>query len=44
MAGSSTVFHSQELWRNHRFKVTVAELFDALKRLKLLVMQETQFA
>ena len=38
----STVFLGQELWRNHRFKVTLAELFDALKRLKLLVIQETQ--
>ena len=40
----STVFLGQELWRNHRFKVTLAELFDALKRLKLLVIQETQYA
>ena len=30
----STVFLGQELWRNHRFKVRLAELFDALKRLK----------
>ena len=40
----STVFLGQELWRNQRFKVTLAELFVALKRLKLLVIQETQFA
>ena len=40
----STVFVGQELWRNHRFKVTLAELFDALKRLKLLVIQEAQYA
>ena len=40
----STVFLGQELWRNHRFTVTIAELFDALKRLKLLTMQEAQYA
>ena len=40
----STVFLGQELWRNHRFKITLAELFDALKRLKLLVIQEAQYA
>ena len=40
----SMVFLGQELWRNHRFNVTLAELFDALKRLKLLVMQEAQYA
>ena len=40
----STMFLGQELWRNHRFKVTLAELFDALKRLELLVMQEAQKA
>ena len=40
----STVFLGQELWRNHRFKVTLAELFDALKRLKLLVIHEAQYA
>ena len=40
----STVFLGRELWRNHRFKVTLTELFDSLKRLKLLVVQETQFA
>ena len=40
----STVFLGQQLWRNHRFKVTLAELFDALKRLKLLVIQEAQYA
>ena len=40
----SIVFLGQELWRNHRFKVTLAELFDALKRLKLLVRQEAQHA
>ena len=39
-----TVFLGQELWRNHRFKVTLTELFDSLKRLKLLVVQEAQFA
>ena len=39
----STVFLGQELWRNHRLKVTLAELFDALKRLKLLVLQEAQY-
>ena len=40
----STVFLDQQLWRNHRFKVTLAELFEALKRLKLLVIQEAQYA
>jgi len=40
----STVFLGQELWRNHRFKVRIAELFDALKRLKLLVIHEAQYA
>ena len=40
----SMVFVGQELWRNHRFKVTLAELFDALKRLKLLVIPEAQYA
>ena len=40
----STVFLGQELWRNHRFKVTLAELFDALKGLKLLVIQQAQYA
>ena len=34
------VFLGQELWRNHRFKVKLTELIDALKRLKLLVVQE----
>ena len=34
----------QDLWHNHRLRVTLAELFDALKRLKLLVMQEAQYA
>ena len=36
----STVFLGQELWPNHRFKVRLAELFDALKRLKLFVIHE----
>ena len=40
----SMVFLGQELWRNHRSRVTLSELFDALKRLKLLVMQEAQYA
>ena len=40
----STVFLGQELWRNHRFKVRLAELFDALKRLRLLVIQEASYA
>ena len=40
----STVFLGQELWRNHRFKVRLAELFDALKRLKFLVIQEASYA
>ena len=40
----STVFLGQELWRSHRFKVTLSELFDALKRLKLLVVQQAQYA
>ena len=40
----STVFLGQELWRNHRFTVTLAELFDAVKRLKLLVMHQAQYA
>ena len=39
----STVFLGQELWRNHRFKVRLSELFDALKRLKLLVIQEASY-
>ena len=38
----STVFLGQELWRNHRFKVRLAKLFEALKHLKLLVIQEAQ--
>ena len=40
----STVFLGQQLWRSHRFKVRLAELFDALKRLKLLVIQEPSYA
>ena len=32
-----------ELWRNHRFKVRLAELFEALKRLKLLVIHEARY-
>ena len=40
----SAVFLGQELWRNHRFKVTLAQLFDALERLKLLISQEAQYA
>ena len=40
----STVFLGQELWRNHWFNVTLAELFDALKRLKLLVIHEACYA
>ena len=40
----STVFLGQQMWRNHRFKVTLAELFAALKRLKLLAIQEAQYA
>ena len=40
----STVFLGQELWRNHRLNVTLAELFDSLKRLKLLVIHEAQYA
>ena len=40
----STVFLGQELWRNHRLNVRLAELFDALKRLKLLVIQEARYA
>ena len=40
----STVFLGQELWRNHRFKVTLAELLDALKRFKLLVIHEARYA
>ena len=40
----STVFLGQELWRNHRFKVTLAELLDAMKRLKLLVIHEARCA
>ena len=40
----SAVFLGRELWRNHRFKVTLTELFDTLKHLKLLVVQEAQFA
>ena len=40
----STVFLGQELWRNHRLNVTLAELFDSLKRLKLLVIHEAHYA
>ena len=40
----STVFLGHELWRNHRFTVTLADLYDALKRLKLLVAHEAQYA
>ena len=40
----SMMFGGQELWRNHRFKVTLTELFDALKRIELLVIQEAQYA
>ena len=40
----SAVFLGQELWRNHRFKATLAELFNALKRLKLLIAQEAHYA
>ena len=40
----STVFLGQELWRNHRFKTKFAELLEALKRLKLLVIQEASYA
>ena len=40
----STVFLGQELWRNHRFKVRLGELFGALKRLRLLVIQEASYA
>ena len=40
----STVFLGQELWKNHRFKVRLAKLFEALKRLKLLVIQEASYA
>ena len=36
------VFLGQQLWRSHRFKATLAELSDALKRLKLLVIQEAR--
>ena len=34
----------QDPWRNRRFKDMFAELFDALKRLNLLVVQEAQYA
>ena len=34
----------RELWRSHRFKVTRAQLFDALKHLKFLVEQQAQYA
>ena len=40
----STVFLGQELWRNHWFNVTLAELFNALKRLKLLVIHDARYA
>ena len=40
----STVFFGQQMWRNHRFRVTLSELFGALKRLKILVIQEAQYA
>ena len=40
----STVFLGHELWRNYRFKVTLTELLDALKHLKLLVMHEASYA
>ena len=39
-----TVFLGQELWLNHRFKVTIAELLNALKHFKLLVMHEASNA
>ena len=35
--GTATTAH------NARFRVTLTELFDALKRLKLLVMHEAQY-
>ena len=40
----STVFLGHELWRNHRFQPTLAELFDSLKRLKLLAAKEACYA
>ena len=40
----STVFLGQQVWRNRRFTVTLSELFEALKRLKFLVIQEAQYA
>ena len=40
----STVLLGQELWRNHRFEVRFAELFEALKRIKLFVIQEARYA
>ena len=42
--GYSTVFLGQEMWCNHRLRVILVELFDALKRLNLLVMHESQYA
>ena len=40
----STVFFGHELWRSHRFTVTLADLCDPLNRLKLLVAHEAQYA
>ena len=40
----STVFLGQELWRKHRYKVRLVKLFEALKRRKLLVIQEASYA
>ena len=33
-----------DLRSNHRFKVKLTELLDALKRLKLLVIREARYA
>ena len=40
----STVLLGRELWRNHRLKVRLTELFDVLQRLKLVVTQEAGYA
>ena len=40
----STVFLGRELWRNHRFRVSLSELVEALKHLQILVIQEAQYA
>ena len=40
----SAVVPDQQRWHNHRSNVTLTDLSDLLKRLKLLVIQEAQYA